>query len=500
MKTRETTDLGKIMCPRIHVPILGKQPLILQFCAEYIFFAYLSLLILFLTQELALSQHQSYEIMAFFLGSNYILHCITASLINKWITYSLAIFQGLILNFIGITFLLFATGKSLLWLYFSLSFIILSNSFLQLGILIFTSDLYKKNTRLYQTTFTKNQVIMNIGSIFGPMASGVLCYLFNVRIAIFSMQVFVFLTMVIFCLSFPKIHNTSTSRKNQITKNISFILILAVVLCLGLMFLKDIPFQLIGACHWIIISGIIFYLFKKRDCQNLNDRTPIFMFFVNIICILFFTIFNQINGPLILFTQEYTAKTLYHFDIPVQWFLSLESIFVILIAFFLKKFKTSYTFFEKLSTAGKLSLSMLLISLAFAMLTIVGFLDSSSKIHKINALWLLPFYLLISLSELAFVPTVLSYLSKTISARPALLSLGFGYFFVSKGSGAYLSMSVAKAILGTQIHSDQQFHQYIFMFSALTILASIISIAIFLVGVINTNLRNFQNLLSSGSW
>ena len=94
---------------------------------------------------------------------------------------------------------------------------------------------------------------------------------------------------------------------------------------------------------------------------------------------------------------------------------------------------------------SKLAFAMLLLSVAFGILTVICFCHSAQG-REINIFWLLPFYLIVALSELVLVPTVLSYISENLSSRAELSGLAIGFFLVSKGVGNFLSMNIAKAV------------------------------------------------------
>ncbi len=468
----------KLMTQRYFLFLEKPHPFALQFCLGYIFYAFLSMLILFLTQELSLSSYKSYGIMACFLGSDYLLRSISANLINSVISYPFAIYQGLMLNFVGITILFFVTAKTLLLLYFSLSLIAIGNSLLQPTIWIFISDLYKNNCLIYPTIYTKNQVLLNIGSILGPIISGIGCNIFNIRISFLSLLAFIFITLTGSSIFLFQIQPFIKSKKNKLVNYLLCVsIILSTTIILSLIYLENFSLQIMEPVGWIAITGIIICRFKNSNHENKNKHFLIHIFLINLICIIFFTIFTQINGSFILFVNTYISKKIYGLSIPNQWIFSLESIFVVLTAIFFKKFSTFYSIFEKLKTASKLSLAMLLLSTAFGILTIICSCYSVAQ-SKINILFILPFYFFVGLSELIFMPTILSYLSKAISSRPELSGLLISYFFISKGAGNYLSMTLAKAIFNTRVQTHQYLYYYILMFGLLTFFSVIFSLII----------------------
>ncbi len=100
----------------------------------------------------------------------------------------------------------------------------------------------------------------------------------------------------------------------------------------------------------------------------------------------------------------------------------------------------------------------------------------------------MPFYFFISLSEFVFIPVIFSYLSKAAPSR--LSGLVFGYYFISKGIGVYISLNISKAIFSASL-SHRGLYQYVDMFGLLAILAGLSAIIIFFAKFMVNSLSKF---------
>ena len=317
--------------------------------------------------------------------------------------------------------------------------------------------------------FNKNQVLLNTGSILGPFISGVIYSIFGSRAAFFTIQIFIILAMIDFCIFYIQENVNIKINKSKLLKiSLIQLLILGMVFFFSMMYFLSVPFKLIELFIWIIISGIVVYQFKNIQIHILS---------INLICILFFTVYSQINGSLILFVNNYIfLNRIHNFLLPPQWFFSLEPAFIIFFALVIKIFPGIVAFFENISIIRKLAFAMLLLAISFSFLAIISHFYLNVEM-KISAFWLVPFYFFISLSEFVFIPVIFSYLSKAAPSR--LSGLVFGYYFISKGIGVYISLNISKAIFSASLSPIRGLYQYIDMFGLLAILAALSAIIIF---------------------
>jgi dipeptide/tripeptide permease len=443
---------------------------IFEFFIGCIIYSFKPLLILFLVQELSLPLTMAYAIMACFLGISSIIQTLATNFIDKVITPAFAIYQGLILNLIGIFLMLFASVKAMYWLYFDLSLIVMGEVLFASGVLIFSSKLCKKDSA--GMIFSNNYLFLNIGSIIGPIISGLLYSLLGMNAALHSILIFLILAMVNFFIFFLRKSSILRFKNQNWLKPILVqLIIFAVSFAVGLFYFVNISFELFELVLWTLMSVFVFWQLNKPDFRN--NKTRIDVFIINLMAVFFFMVFGQINGPIVLFINSHVLNQIDNFRIPPQWLSSLEPALLILLLSWLKFFPDIANFFEKFSILQKLTIAMLFLAGAFALLTMVSYSHLNTDV-KINICWFIPFYLFVSISEIMFFPSCLSYLSRISPVK--LSGLIFSYFFTSRGIGIYFSMDFSRLVFNIDHTRNPGLLTYIFLFAIVAIIAILISL------------------------
>ncbi|VEB30133.1 proton/peptide symporter, POT family protein [Legionella pneumophila] len=143
---------------------------------------------------------------------------------------------------------------------------------------------------------------------------------------------------------------------------------------------------------------------------------------------------------LTLFIARVVEPSFLGIDFPPPYYITVQSIGMLIIGYFLAKKHRSLTMIERgLSTGKKFVLAMVFMTLAYSIIAFVSTVVDKSIL--ISPLLIIPAYLMISLAELLLSPVGLSAI--TVLADKNKVSTMMGIFFVSLGIGGFLSGKLA---------------------------------------------------------
>ena len=150
---------------------------------------------------------------------------------------------------------------------------------------------------------------------------------------------------------------------------------------------------------------------------------------------IFWGAYEQAGSTLNLFGDRYTNNVVFGFAFPSSWYVSVQALFVILLAPVI-----AWVWFKlgpkQPSVPTKFGLALLFAGLAFLLLVPAGAAAQSSGI-KVSPLWLVGAYFIEEWGELSLSPVGLSAVTKL--APTLIVSLMMGVFFLSNSLGNKLA-------------------------------------------------------------
>jgi POT family proton-dependent oligopeptide transporter len=150
---------------------------------------------------------------------------------------------------------------------------------------------------------------------------------------------------------------------------------------------------------------------------------------------IFWGAYEQAGSTLNLFGDRYTNNVVFGFAFPSSWYVSVQALFVILLAPVI-----AWVWFKlgprQPSVPTKFGLALLAAGLAFLLLVPAGAAAQSSGI-KVSPLWLVGAYFIEEWGELSLSPVGLSAVTKLAPTR--IVSLMMGVFFLSNSLGNKLA-------------------------------------------------------------
>jgi POT family proton-dependent oligopeptide transporter len=201
-----------------------------------------------------------------------------------------------------------------------------------------------------------------------------------------------------------------------------------------------------GGASWVggIFPGVMFFFlgYIGGTVRHLNRGEAarvgvIFILFV--FSVLFWMSFEQASTSLTLFADRLTRLNLLGFKFPSSWFLSVQPIFVVLLA---PVFAAIWQMLGRRnpSSPAKFSFGLFFAALAFGVVAFASTLLPAtggaelSEAQKVAPLWLVLVYFLQTLGELCLSPVGLSTVTKLSPGRMVGLMMGVWFLSISIGN------------------------------------------------------------------
>jgi len=180
--------------------------------------------------------------------------------------------------------------------------------------------------------------------------------------------------------------------------------------------------------------------FSKSDKMNVGA-----IIIISIFAMLFFSIYEQISGSFMLFTQNNTDLIIGNFSIPPAWILSVNPAFIILLAPF-SSVLLRQKFMKNIDITHKYAFGYIILCCAFLLASLAALPIDDNPEYKVHILWPCITFMLITVAELCISPVGLATVSSLSPIRLAGLMMGCFFFFL--GIGNKLSTELGKFIVG----------------------------------------------------
>jgi POT family proton-dependent oligopeptide transporter len=150
---------------------------------------------------------------------------------------------------------------------------------------------------------------------------------------------------------------------------------------------------------------------------------------------IFWGAYEQAASTLNLFGDRYTRTSILGFSFPSSWFLSVQAIFVIILAPVFAWLWTRLGNREP-STPAKFAFGLLFIGLSFVLLLIPAFHLEATPTIRVSPFWLIGCYFIQELGELCVSPVGLSVFTKLSPVKIVGFMLGVWFLADAVGNKA----------------------------------------------------------------
>lgn len=189
--------------------------------------------------------------------------------------------------------------------------------------------------------------------------------------------------------------------------------------------------------------------FATRPTEEGRRIAAILVFFVA--AMIFWAIFEQAGLSIALFADRLTRTEIAGYGFPSAWFLSLNSLFVILLA---PMFSSLWTRLgpNQPSSPVKFSLGLLFLAASFLLMVPAALLTTEGRV---SPLWLVGLFFLQTVGELLLSPVGLSTMTKLAPVRATGLVLGI--WFLGSAFGNKLASILGAGFQSTDAESLSRF-------------------------------------------
>lgn len=258
-------------------------------------------------------------------------------------------------------------------LYLGLALLIIGNGFFKPNISTIVGELYHINDPKRDGAFTIFYMGVNLGAFVAPLVVGLMDYKYGFLTAAIGMVVGQVLFNALGNRYLGDIGKESAKKVQQHTQTVS-----------------------------------------KAPLTKQEVRRTIAIVILAVITIAFWTAFEQAGSSLTLFTEENIDRHLGDFIIPTEWFQSLNSLFIMLLAPVMSMlwFKLSQTKNGDFKTPTKMGMGLITVGLGFLVLIPAVVMVGDDSQVRVNMLFMVFTYFLHTLAELMISPVGLSMVSR----------------------------------------------------------------------------------------
>ncbi|MBP3139517.1 peptide MFS transporter [Aliivibrio fischeri] len=415
------------------------------------FFSYYgmrSLLILFLTEKLLMSDQHAYALYGAYTSLVYVTPIIGGYLADKYLGNYWSVILGSLLM-VGGHFVLSFPSSDHTTLYIALSLIICGYGFFKTNSSCLLGELYqtKEQERGREAGFSISYIGGNIGSMISPILCGFAAMKWGWHVGFSLAGIGMLIGLCIFMTGRKNFSHVSKpnlpalQKKSAGIPHWSLLLASLVLAAVGLVFvLKNLWAGYILLVICLMSLGHIINLYRKSDEEDRQKLNSImyFMLFGTV-----FWAFDQQGGSSIsLFIERNIDTNIGGFIIPTAFFQSINPIAVIAggaaVAWLWKVLDSKSI---SVRTLMKLNIGLLLLTAGFSLITLSSKLAMASG--QTTFVWLLIGLLCIGVAELFIDPVALAAITR-LNPHGATGTLA-GIYMLAGGSVAnYLAADIAQ--------------------------------------------------------
>lgn len=432
---------------------------------RYGFYTLQAMLVLYMIKQFSFADVDAYAFLGQFSALVYLMPVLGGWVADRFLGNRIAVLLGGL--FLCLGYALLALGENTLLV--GLTLVIMGNGLLKPNISGFLGEFYTEEDSRREAGFLLFYVGINIGSLLATLCAGYIqkfmgwgaCFGAAAFALLLGISVFRWGFRYFDGKGFPPETRAKTLSAFLKQKPI-VILWFSVLLVMTYYLMSRISFGNYGLYTFIVLFCL--YVAKIAWQSDTKDRRHIIaLMLLFAIVSLYKGMFLQMYFVINVFTDRVVDRTLMGHEIPAAVFLGLDNGFIILLGPILARIWQSNKI--KLSIPFRFVFSLLIMG---ACMQILATLTSETDI-LLPAIWMIPFYLFFTMSELFILPLGLSVVAEY--APKNAVGLMMGGWFLSAGLGGKLSgilagyADVPKGI--TDLHSLNVIYHHAFQQYAL---------------------------------
>ena len=449
-----------------------------EFGSRFAFWAVQSVIVLYLTKQFLITDSLAYSTAASYEALTYGATFIGGILADRYFGIFRVFFVGILFSILGLCLLAFGS-QSLC--YYSLGLLVVGMGLYMPTTAAMLDHLYEKDNPARESGYFYLYIATNLGGILGPILFGFISQYGSYSLGFFLCAVLLLAMGATYAVSLKNIQflrlDPEKIKAQSFTKNSVFIVGLLVLAscCFFLIRESELTKDLLLILFVVAIAWILYQV--KRDSAEAK-KNVLFILLFCAVSILFFAVEFQILTSIVTFTRDYVDKKVAFINVPTSAFVSLEPLFVVLLA------PTINAFFQKFkknkaasSVCRKFAMSFFCLGLSFLILCGAA-RHHSNTLHLLNPLWLVASAIFMAAGEVLLMPVLLALVTKDSPEHLKNSLVGFLYLCISFSS--YLSGVIAN--LTKSISAKSAIMGYAQTYSAIFWAMLLISLVLFLSG------------------
>jgi len=395
----------------------------------YGYFSLQAILIFYLINALSYSDAKAYLFAGHFIALAYLTPVIGGWIADRFLGNRIAVLLGGMILCMGYALLFFGQPTLLI----GLSLIIIGNGLFKSNIASFIGEFYHRHDARRESGFTLVYAGANIGSLLAIFSIGYIQKLFGWKMC-FAIPSFVLLFgVLLFLWGFHYFNDKGLPPNNQ---KITFLTVLknAPITFLWFSVVLTIIYYSIKLSignYFIYIFALFFLamivkLFWKSEINVRRHLLALMILFLiaTYYKAMFFETYLVVN----VFTDRLVDRIIWGYEVPATVFLSLGSLFTILLGPLFAYLWQSNKII--LSSSFKFTLSILLVGIAMQMLAIWLIIETDSLLPTTS---IILFRLIFAISELFILPIGLSVFTEYAPKHAVGLMIGGWYITAALG-------------------------------------------------------------------
>lgn len=432
---------GRILKTSAHVhPKSLRVFFMTEMWERYGFYVVQTLLILYLTFHFHWNDERAFELVGSFTAMTYISPFIGGWIADRYIGQKRAVILATVILFISyVTFALYQSSEGLM---IALAGIAVGTGLLKPNISSLLGNEYSMDSPKRENGFTIFYMGITTGIILGSTVPTLIHHHFGWSFSFLSAALGIIFAFLIFIVGISQYNiqdyqiQTGESRFTKLVLTFFFIAILFY--CSLEIF--DHP----AFANWIfsiiVTLSVIYLIISVVTAHGDQMYRNMIIGLLCLISTLFWTFYFQMFSSFALLITRTVAPTLLGINLPAPYYVAIQSFGLIFFGLLFAREKHHNNFAEQTVHIGrKFSTAMLVMTGAYAVTSLI--LQFNLNTGLISPLLIIPVYLMISVAELLLSPVGLAAI--TLLSSPSKVSTMMGIFFVSLGTGGFLSGKIA---------------------------------------------------------
>jgi len=405
---------------------------------RYGFYVVQTLLVLYLAFHFHWDDKRAFQLVGTFTAMTYI-----APLVGGWIADHLLGQKRSILlaTFIlMISYVFLATLQSTQGLLISLAGVCVGTGLLKPNISSLLGHEYPLDSPKRETGFTIFYIGITSGIFLGSTIPNIIHQHFGWSAAFLSAAIGMIFACIIFAYGIYRYKIADYHPYEREPLKLMFTALLIVALYFGILEIFDFP--AVANMAFVLIIGVCvgYLVYAAKTEKGQQGRQNIVIGLLCIISTLFWAFYFQMYSSFSLLITRIVQPTLFGIAFPAPYYVAIQSLGIIILGFLLARPRYHKNIaIQATHIAKKFFMAMLVITFAYASAAIILRFNLGSAL--LTPLLIIPIYLMISVAELLLSPVGLAAITLLSSSKK--VSTMMGIFFVSLGTGGFLSGKIA---------------------------------------------------------